>query len=132
VPDDSLTERAGNAETDREAMHQPRTRATLAELFRRLPRAQVDVVVLRVVYGLPVQRVAARALRRESFRRYNASTRRPIMRCRVFIMSVPSEGGGTARRPLPWHDRWTGDRRIHQRCVAVRCPPIGLDAYERA
>jgi RNA polymerase sigma factor (sigma-70 family) len=132
VANDSLTDGTGNAETDREAMDQLRTRATLEELFGTLPRAQVEVVVLRVLYGLPVERVATRALRRESFTRCSASNRRPIRHCRVFITSTPSDGRGTARRPLPWHDRWTGDRWFCQRCVAVRCPRLGLDAYERA
>jgi RNA polymerase sigma-70 factor (ECF subfamily) len=56
---DSLPEQAGDEEPELQAIDQLCTRAALHELIRLLPAAQVDVVVLRVVHGLPVERVAA-------------------------------------------------------------------------
>jgi RNA polymerase sigma-70 factor, ECF subfamily len=56
---DSLPERAGDDEPELEAIDELCTRAALHELIRLLPAAQVEVVVLRVVHGLPVERVAA-------------------------------------------------------------------------
>jgi RNA polymerase sigma-70 factor (ECF subfamily) len=58
VANDSLSERAGDEETDVQAIDQLRTRATLEELVRTLSPAQVEVIMLRVVHGLPVERVA--------------------------------------------------------------------------
>jgi RNA polymerase sigma-70 factor (ECF subfamily) len=59
VANEAFTDRAADIETDHEAIDQLRTRATLEELFRALPRSQVEVVVLRVVFGLPSDQVAA-------------------------------------------------------------------------
>jgi RNA polymerase sigma-70 factor (ECF subfamily) len=59
VANDTLSERAGDEHPDVEAIDQLRTRATFEELVRVLTPPQVDVVVLRVVHGLPVERVAA-------------------------------------------------------------------------
>ncbi len=58
VPHETLADRAATDEPDTEAIDQLRTSATLAELVRVLSPAQVDVIVLRVVLGLPVDRVA--------------------------------------------------------------------------
>jgi RNA polymerase sigma-70 factor, ECF subfamily len=54
----SLVERPGSDETELTALNELRSRAALVELARRLPVAQVDVVVLRVMHGLPVECVA--------------------------------------------------------------------------
>jgi RNA polymerase sigma-70 factor (ECF subfamily) len=54
-----FADHAGDEEPDVDALDQLRTRATLEELVRALSPAQVEVVVLRVVHGLPVERVAA-------------------------------------------------------------------------
>ncbi len=58
VANDALADRPGTEHPDVEAIDLLRTKATLEELLRTLPRAQVEVVVLRVVHGLPVDRVA--------------------------------------------------------------------------
>jgi RNA polymerase sigma-70 factor, ECF subfamily len=58
VANETLADHAGDDEPDVEALDQLRTRATLEELVRALSPAQVEVVVLRVVHGLPVERVA--------------------------------------------------------------------------
>jgi RNA polymerase sigma-70 factor, ECF subfamily len=58
VSNESLSDYAGADEPESEAIDQLRTRATLEELVRTLSPAQVEVVVLRVVHGLPVERVA--------------------------------------------------------------------------
>ena len=58
VANETLADHAGDDEPEREALDQLRTRATLEELVRALSPAQVEVVLLRVVHGLPVERVA--------------------------------------------------------------------------
>jgi RNA polymerase sigma-70 factor (ECF subfamily) len=58
VANETLADHCADDEPDSEALDQLRTRATLEELVRALSPAQVEVVVLRVVHGLPVERVA--------------------------------------------------------------------------
>jgi RNA polymerase sigma-70 factor (ECF subfamily) len=58
VANESLADHPGDDEPESEALDQLRTRATLEELVRALSPAQVEVVVLRIVHGLPVERVA--------------------------------------------------------------------------
>lgn len=52
-------ERPGDDEPETDAVDGLCTRETIEALVRRLPPSQVEVVVLRVMYGLPVERVAA-------------------------------------------------------------------------
>jgi RNA polymerase sigma-70 factor (ECF subfamily) len=59
VANETLADVAGDEQPESEALDQLRTRATLEELVRTLSPAQVEVVMLRVVHGLPVERVAA-------------------------------------------------------------------------
>lgn len=59
VANETFADHAGDEEPEVEALDQLRTRATLEELVRVLSPAQVEVVLLRVVHGLPVERVAA-------------------------------------------------------------------------
>jgi RNA polymerase sigma-70 factor, ECF subfamily len=59
VANDSFVDVAGDDEPETAALDLLRTRATLEELVRTLTPAQVEVVMLRVVHGLPVERVAA-------------------------------------------------------------------------
>ena len=59
VANEFLADIAGDEEPENEALDQLRTRATFDELVRALSPAQVEVVMLRVVHGLPVERVAA-------------------------------------------------------------------------
>jgi RNA polymerase sigma-70 factor, ECF subfamily len=58
VANESLVEWEGDHETENEALEQLRTRATLEVLVSTLSPAQLDVVVLRVIHGLPVEQVA--------------------------------------------------------------------------
>jgi RNA polymerase sigma-70 factor (ECF subfamily) len=59
VSNDTLSTHVGAEHTEVQALDELRTRAAFEELVRVLPPAQVDVVVLRVIHGLPVERVAA-------------------------------------------------------------------------
>jgi RNA polymerase sigma-70 factor (ECF subfamily) len=58
VANESLADHAGDDEPDNEALDELGTRATFEELVRALSPAQVQVVVLRILHGLPVERVA--------------------------------------------------------------------------
>lgn len=59
VDDVMFVDRAGNDRTDRDALDPLHSVAVLEELLRDLTPAQIDVVMLRIVHGLSVDRVAA-------------------------------------------------------------------------
>ncbi len=58
VATELLPDRADHHQPEVTAIEQLRTRAAVEQLVRTLPPAQVDVVVLRVMHGLSVERVA--------------------------------------------------------------------------
>jgi RNA polymerase sigma-70 factor (ECF subfamily) len=59
MANEALADWPGSEHPDVDALEQLRTRSALEGLVSTLPPAQVEVVMLRVVLGLPVERVAA-------------------------------------------------------------------------
>jgi RNA polymerase sigma-70 factor (ECF subfamily) len=59
VANETLAARPGPDHPEVEALDHLGTRSAFAELAETLPRTQFEVVILRAVHGLPVERVAA-------------------------------------------------------------------------